>query len=114
MFGAIKDRYSPPDLLARSVEKALVEAKAKAPNAKLLVIGPAFVAQPDQLPATLLVRDIVKSQAEVAGAMFVDPLAENWFVDQPGMTGVNGDYPNNAGHALMASKIGPLIQRELQ
>jgi lysophospholipase L1-like esterase len=114
LFGSAKDRYSPPDQLTASVQRTLAVAKATAPRAKLLVIGPASsVAISDQMPALLQVRDIVKAQADIAGATFVDPLAEGWFADHPETVGVNGDYPNDAGHALLAKKIAPLIARQL-
>jgi lysophospholipase L1-like esterase len=114
LFGSPKDRYSPAELVTSSVERTLAAAKKAAPKAKLLVIGPAWVAPPDQFPGVLQVRDIVKAQAEAAGATFVDPIDEKWFADHTDMVGVNGDYPDDAGHVLMADKIAPLIAQQLQ
>jgi hypothetical protein len=44
-------------------------------------------------------RDVISTAVEVAGATFVDPLGEGWYVDQPGVIGVDGAHPTVAGHA---------------
>ena len=49
----------------------------------------------------------------MAGATFVDPIAERWFVDRPDLIGRDGVHPTDAGHAYMADKIAPLIGAEL-
>ena len=45
--------------------------------------------------------------------MFVDPLAEGWFVGRPDLIGADGVHPNDAGHAYLAEKIAPLIRSQL-
>ena len=47
----------------------------------------------------------------LAGAAFVDPIAERWFVGQPGLIGADGVHPTDAGHEYMADKIAPAHQR---
>lgn len=84
-----------------------------APTAKLLVIGPPWV-KPIPPAGILQARDILKSQAEAAGATFVDPIAEGWFVDQPELIGSDGVHPSDAGHVYMANKIAPLIAQQLE
>jgi lysophospholipase L1-like esterase len=116
LFGAELDRTALPDradAMAAAVQRTLVKATKGAPDAKLLVIGPAWM-QTNPPPELLQLRDIVKAQAEAIGATFVDPLAEGWFTDHPEMIGPNGDRPNQAGHVLMAEKIAPLIAQQLQ
>ncbi|CFS38985.1 Conserved protein of uncharacterised function%2C possibly exported [Mycobacterium tuberculosis] len=45
--------------------------------------------------------------------MFVDPIADHWFVDRPELIGADGVHPNDAGHEYLADKIAPLISMEL-
>ncbi|MGH3644916.1 MAG: Rv0518 family GDSL lipase, partial [Mycobacterium sp.] len=63
----------------------------------------------DVPPAILQIRDILSFQAMLAGATFVDPIAQRWFVDRPDLIGQDGVHPTDAGHAYMADKIAPLI-----
>ncbi|SCX30463.1 Lysophospholipase L1 [Mycolicibacterium fluoranthenivorans] len=112
IFGSASDQGNPPSQLNLLVEHTLAEAKAKAPNAKLLIIGPAWAL--DDPPSGLLqARDVVKAQAEAAGALFVDPLAEAWFAGKPELLGKDGDRPNDAGHVFMAEQIAPLMAQLL-
>lgn len=112
IFGSASDQGNPPSQLNLLVEHTLAEAKAKAPHAKLLVIGPAWVLD-DIPPGLLRARDVVKAQAEAAGARFVDPLAEAWFAGKPELRGKGGDRPNDAGHLFMAEQIAPLMAQLL-
>jgi lysophospholipase L1-like esterase len=115
LFGSPYDQTSIPDRsdkLSATIMHTLAEVKKAAPKAKLLIIGPAWV-QPNPPIGILQVRDLVKEQAESAGALFVDPLAEDWFAGHPEMVGQNGDSPNDAGHVLMAARIAPLIAQQL-
>ena len=45
--------------------------------------------------------------------MFVDPIAEGWFVGRPDLIGADGIHPTDAGHAYMAARIAPLIYDQL-
>jgi lysophospholipase L1-like esterase len=59
------------------------------------------------------IRDALKYQAGVAGATFIDPIAQGWFVGRPELIGKDGVHPTDAGHAYMAEKIAPLIGAQL-
>jgi lysophospholipase L1-like esterase len=61
----------------------------------------------------LYIRDTLNSQADWAGATFIDPIREGWFVGRPDLIGPDGVHPNDAGHAYMAEKIAPLIRAQL-
>jgi lysophospholipase L1-like esterase len=61
----------------------------------------------------LELRDTLRGQAKAIGAVFVDPLAEGWFVGRPELIGADGVHPTDAGHAYMAEKIAPLIRSQL-
>jgi hypothetical protein len=80
--------------------------KETAPNATILVIGPAWTAwaNDDPSPAILLVRDTLKAQAEATGAVFVDPVADQWFVNRPDLIGSDGVNPTDEGHAFSADQ----------
>ena len=45
--------------------------------------------------------------------MFVDPIAQGWFVGRPDLIGDDGVHPTDAGHAYMAARIAPLIYDQL-
>lgn len=115
LFGSLNDGSIPPEVLTPAVVATLADVKAAAPNARLLVIGPPTLGRgtpekPGKMPA---VRDAVKAGADAAGAVFVDPIAENWFSD-PAFIGADGVHPSDAGHQMMAEKIAPLITTLLQ
>lgn len=111
LFGSLHDQGNPPDRLAPVVRRTLEEAKNKAPNATLLVIGPAWV-HPDPPQGMFVARDVVKAEAEAMGVTFVDPLAEGWFLGQPELIDAKGNRPNNAGYRYMAEQIAPhILQR---
>ncbi|NTY59927.1 SGNH/GDSL hydrolase family protein [Mycolicibacterium sphagni] len=87
-------------------------ARRAAPNAKFLVIGPPWPTA-DPPPEVFALRDSLRAQATAAGAVFIDPLAERWFVGRPDLIGPDGVHPTDAGHAYMAEKIAPLIRSQL-
>jgi lysophospholipase L1-like esterase len=121
LFGSRNDAYkqAPPtfaDELNAAVQRTLAKAKEQAPKATILVIGPALTtwADDDPSPPILLVRDTLKAQAEASGAVFVDPVAEQWFVGQPDLIGSDRMNPTDAGHVYMADKIAPIIAQLLR
>jgi lysophospholipase L1-like esterase len=76
------------------------------------VIGPPWPTA-DVPDAVLQVRDVLYGQARAAGATWIDPIAERWFVGRPDLIGHDGVHPNDAGHAYLADKIAPLIAAQL-
>jgi lysophospholipase L1-like esterase len=109
--GSRNDDTTPPDVVAAAARDAYTKAKAIAPTAKLLVIGP-FWPTMEALPETQALRDAVREQATAAGGVFVDPAAEHW-LDDPALIGPDGIHPTDAGHAYLADRIAPLIKSEL-
>lgn len=111
-FGSRNDQGIEPALLAGMARDTFDLARLTAPTATLLVVGPAWptIDVPDPV---LRVRDTIKTQAEGAGAVFVDPIAEGWFVGRPDLIGTDGVHPNDAGHAYLADKMVPLIREQL-
>jgi len=111
-FGSRNDQPVEPHKLAGMAGDTFKLARYAAPDAKFLVIGPPWpTATPP--PEVLAIRDSLRAQAAATGMTFVDPIAENWFVDRPDLIGADGVHPNDAGHAYMAERIAPLIFRQL-
>jgi lysophospholipase L1-like esterase len=111
-FGSRNDEGADPLQMAGMAHDTFDLARHIAPAAKLLVIGPPWPTA-DPPFDVLYVRDALRSQAEWAGATFVDPIGEGWFVGRPDLIGPDGVHPNDAGHAYLAEKIAPLIHAQL-
>ena len=110
-FGSRNDQAVDPTQLSILAWGTYQLARRTAPKARLLVIGPPWpTADP---PENLLrIRDALKYQADVAGATFVDPIAEGWFVGRPDLIGKDGIHPTDGGHKYMADQIAPLIRAQ--
>lgn len=111
-FGSRNDMDVEPTRLSVAMYGTLSLARQIARSAELLVIGPPWPTA-DPPPKILRVRDVLRYQAELAGATFVDPIAARWFVDRPELIGSDGVHPTNSGHTYMAEKIAPLIASRL-
>jgi lysophospholipase L1-like esterase len=112
IFGSGGDPAVPPDQLQPAVRQTLDAVRAAAPQAKIVVIGPAST-NPDPSPDLLATRDVEKTEADATGAVFVDPIAAAWFKDRPELVGPDGTSPTDAGHAFMADQIAPIIAQQL-
>jgi lysophospholipase L1-like esterase len=111
-FGSRNDQSMDPTQLSILMWSAFQVARRTAPSAKFLVIGPPWPTA-DPPDWVLKIRDALKYQAGVAGATFIDPIAQGWFVGRPELIGTDGIHPTDAGHAYMAEKIAPLIGSQL-
>ena len=111
-FGSRNDQPVDPLRFPALAANVFQLARFSAPAAKILVIGPPWPTA-DPPAAVLRIRDNLRDQATAAGAMFVDPIAEGWFVGRPDLIGQDGVHPTDAGHAYMAAKIAPLIYDQL-
>lgn len=111
-FGSRNDQGVDPRVLAERARDTFDLARRFAPSAKFLVIGPPWPTA-DVPVAVLQIRDVLFGAARAAGATWVDPIFERWFVDVPGLIGADGVHPNDAGHAYLADKIAPLIGMQL-
>lgn len=111
-FGSRNDQPVDPVKLSDQTAGTFKLARFAAPDARFLVIGPAW---PTATPpsAVLAIRDSLRAQAAATGATFVDPIAENWFVGRPDLIGTDGVHPTDAGHAYMAERIAPRIFSQL-
>jgi lysophospholipase L1-like esterase len=111
-FGSRNDQGVDPTQLSVLAYGTFQLARRMAPRATFLVIGPPWpTANPPD--GVLRIRDALHYQAGLAGAVWVDPIAERWFVGHPELIGADGVHPTDAGHAYMADKIAPLIEAQL-
>jgi lysophospholipase L1-like esterase len=111
-FGSRNDEGVDPELLSDRALATFDLARRYAPLARFLVIGPPWPTA--DVPGSMLqVRDVLNARARAAGAAFVDPIGDGWFVDRPDLIGPDGVHPNDAGHEYLADKIAPLIRAQL-
>jgi lysophospholipase L1-like esterase len=112
LFGSRNDEGVDPALLAEMAHSTFDLARRIAPSARLLVIGPPWPTA-DVPDGVLQVRDVLNAEARAAGATFVDPIGDRWFVGRPDLIGPDGVHPNDDGHAYLADRIAPLIGAQL-
>lgn len=104
-FGSRNDGEVDPTAAATA---AWQTARDIAPEATLVVVGPAWVDA--NVPAGVLAyRDLLGAAAQAAGAQWIDPIAEGWFFDDASLIGVDGVHPTDAGHAYMAEKFKAIL-----
>ncbi|VBA51031.1 hypothetical protein LAUMK41_00767 [Mycobacterium attenuatum] len=111
-FGSRNDEGVEPELLSEKARGTFDLARRLAPGARFLVIGPPWPTA-DVPDWVLQIRDVLNAAAHAAGATFVDPIGDGWFVDRPELIGADGVHPNDAGHQYLADKIAPLIRAQL-
>jgi lysophospholipase L1-like esterase len=110
-FGSRNDAPKPIDAISAAAHEAFANARRVAPNATLIVIGP-ITPDPSRHDAVMKIRDVMHEQAVEAGAVWIDPIAENW-LSTPGLIGYDGRHPTNDGHQELAGRIAPIIKSAL-
>jgi hypothetical protein len=111
-FGSRNDQGVDLGLLPGRVRDTFDLARILAPSARFLVIGPPWPTA-DVPDPVLQIRDVLNVEARAAGAAFVDPIGDHWFVGRPDLIGPDGVHPNDAGHEYLANNIAPLIGTQL-
>lgn len=76
------------------------------PKAKLVVVAP-FWSDGHPPVGLLAIRDQEKATAKQLGAVFIDPVAEQWITDQDAkqFIGSDGIHPTQAGHDYLATRM---------
>ena len=111
VFGSRNDNSGYAAVL-EGANATYVTIQRRAPEATVVVIGPPWVN--DNPPAWMVeARDAVRDAATARGFRFVDPLADRWFAETPGLIGADNVHPNDAGHAYLAEKLAPLVSEAL-
>ena len=111
IFGGSGESLETPESMEAAVSDTFLLVRKASPRAKLIVAGPASPVA-DPAPGVTRVRDIVRDEAAKIDATFVDPIADRWYVDNPALIREDGS-PTDAGHAYIAERLLPVIQRVL-
>ena len=111
-FGSINDGLFGYDATREGADAAFVKARAKWPNATILVVGPASPIWP--VPDSYLeARDATQDAARAGGLTFIDPIDAGWFDGMPDLIGVDGIHPNDQGHAYLADQMRGVLEQHL-
>lgn len=111
LFGGANDQSSSPLSLAKAATKAISAAGTRAPDAKIVVVGPASaLATPPQ--SLLTVRDTLKSAASIGHASWVDPITEDWLSSSSSLTNADGQ-PTDQGQKVLESKFEAVLRTDL-
>jgi lysophospholipase L1-like esterase len=89
----------------QAADEAIDRLHHALPDAQLVIVGPIWPS--GTAPSRCLqLRDHLRRTAASVGAIFVDPLAEGWFVgSNRRFIGADGIHPTDAGHRVMADRI---------
>ncbi len=97
--------------LDAGIRTTLDVVRARYPHAQVLMVGPT---SPYGNPSADLVRvnAEVKAAAAADGDLFIDPIADRWFVPGDGSWAANpaNGHPSNAGHQLIADRFVQDVQ----
>lgn len=118
IFGGTNDFAEPLPDIAAAVHETLAHARTTAPEARLIIVGPVWPPNLDQTYDVLRahdelqrVRDVIRDEAAQVDATFVDPIADQWFVD--GKQLIGHDHPTDAGHVYMSERLVPVLRSAL-
>lgn len=84
-----------------------------APRARLVVAGPQWNVYSPPSATILGYRDAIRDAALAAGASWVDPIADGWFLESAELTNPDGLHPSIAGQPYVVGKLGPLVEAAL-
>lgn len=113
VFGSRNDGKQDPATMTAAAADLYTKIRERAPQAKLIVVGPAWV---DEKVPDFIVSDsqAISGAASAAGADFVNPLSEGWFFGADAkLIGADGVQPTDAGHQYLADKMYGLISKAL-
>ena len=113
VFGSRNDGKQDPATMAAAATDLYTKIHERAPHAKLIVVGPAWVNErvPDFITSD---SKAIAGAASAGGIQFVDPLSERWFFGADSkLIGADGVHPTDAGHQYLADKMYALISKTL-
>jgi lysophospholipase L1-like esterase len=91
--------------VAAAADRVILRLHASLPNARLVILAPIWPTGSPPLRC-LQLRDHLRRTAARVGAVFVDPLAENWFGGgRHAMILADGIHPSDAGHRYIARRV---------
>jgi lysophospholipase L1-like esterase len=102
------------DQLRAAATTTYTSIRAIAPEATLIVVGAPWVNE--AVPDTIVgIRDVLRNVADEFGAVFVDPIDEQWFFgDDARFISADGVHPTPLGHRYMAERILPVVLATVQ
>ncbi|MFB2580901.1 SGNH/GDSL hydrolase family protein [Herbiconiux sp. P15] len=106
VFGSAKDR-SGYDAVFEAASSMYEVIESRFPDAELIIVGPAPIGAVTGADVADSVRALSDAAAG-AGATFVD--ATDWLSGDPSLLGNDRVHPNDAGHALMATKFESVVR----
>lgn len=113
VFGSRNDGKQDATTMAAAATDLYNKIHERAPQAKVIVVGPAWVNEnvPENITSN---SQAMSGAASAAGAEFVNPLSEGWFFGADSkLIGADGVHPTDAGHQYMAEKMYGLISKTL-
>ena len=110
VFGGIYDLGKSSDLIAQSATDLLNELHSKAPNARIVTVGPISPQQPPAVAVADVNRAIAQA-AELTHTEYVDLLNATWLADGA-LLQADGN-PNDAGQEVLAGQLGELLHSHL-
>jgi lysophospholipase L1-like esterase len=113
VFGSRNDGKQEAAAMTAAANDLFAKIRERAPRAKLVVVGPAWV--DEKVPDFITIdSQAISGAASAAGVTFVDPLSEGWFFGADAkLIGADGVHPTDAGHQYLAEKMYALISRSL-
>lgn len=113
VFGGRNDGLQEAANMTAAAADLYARIRERAPQAKLVVVGPAWV--DDKVPDFIAGNSqAIAAAASAAGAEFVSPLNERWFFGSPpGLIDADGVHLTDAGHQYLADKMYGLLSNAL-
>ncbi len=113
VFPSSSDSEQSRDAVRSAAQAAYAQIKSTAPGARLIVVGQSWTSDKPPSNVTVL-RDTLRAEAAAAGAVFVDPLTDKWFVNDTGkLVGSDGVHLTDQGHKYLADQLQPRIAAAL-
>jgi lysophospholipase L1-like esterase len=118
VFGSVNDSSDSPAAVHLAATTTFALIRAASPDVELIVVGPQWTQGPAEpwneagRSRLIAIRDAIRLAAEGAGAVFVDALP--WFDGRADLMGWSDHlHPNEAGQALIAEHVRPLVEAAL-
>lgn len=108
-FGSENDMGQSSGDITAAATDAYALARKQAPKAQLIVVGPPSSSSSPEAER-LSVRDAIKTAAEKAGVAFIDPIEQQWLMnDAATLVGPDGIHPSLAGQQYLAEKMVDIL-----
>ncbi|RYE44165.1 MAG: SGNH/GDSL hydrolase family protein [Hyphomicrobiales bacterium] len=108
LFGGLHDIEENQALVYETAVTTIGNVKDAAPEATVLVVGPAWTQGPPSA-GVRTVMETIRHAAEASRVTFVDPVAEGWFISRGDLIGSDNLQPTDEGHKYLAEKMAPHV-----